>query len=206
MLTKDDARTLYRARRRVLGAPARDAEAARIAAHLLPWLEEAAPRRRVASVLSYGAEPPTGPLNAELHARGFAVVVPVCEPERLLSWVRWHPGVPMGRSAVAPIDEPIGTREDVRSMARTDVVLVPAQLVDSSGARMGQGGGYYDRFIASLDALPARPVLLASVYRHELLPAGSFEVDALDRRVDGVVTADGFTWFAPPLPPDGPLA
>ena len=87
--------------------------------------------------------------------------------------------------------------ESCISQNGADVVLVPALAVDRDGARLGQGGGYYDRFIASLDRLASRPVLLATVYAHELVPAGTFEYDALDRRVDGAVTADGFTWFSP---------
>ena len=71
------------------------------------------------------------------------------------------------------------------------MVLVPAQAVDEHGDRLGQGGGYYDRFIASLPGLGRVPKLLAMVFEHELMPAGSFPVDPFDQRVDAVATASG---------------
>ncbi len=159
--------------------------------HLLPWLAEHAPRKTLTCFLSYGAEPPTGVLLDELDAAGYTVYVPVCEPERRLSWVRWFPGVEMARSAVAPIDEPVGQRFSADLMDRVDVVLVPAQAVDERGDRLGQGGGYYDRFIASMAGLGRVPKLLAMVFEHELMAAGSFPVDPFDQRVDAVATASG---------------
>ena len=196
-MDKDQARTTYRGLRRTLSPAERQGQADALVARLMPWLAGRAPRGTVAGVVSYGAEPPTAGLLAALHEAGHRVLVPICEPERQLSWADWYPGVPMQRCAVAPIDEPAGPRFGAEAMDGADVILVPALAVDRDGARLGQGGGYYDRFIASLDLLDRRPVLLAMVYEHELVPAGTFEYDVLDRKVDGVVTADGFTWFSP---------
>jgi 5-formyltetrahydrofolate cyclo-ligase len=170
-------------------------------------------------VLSYGAEPDTGPLLEALHRAGVEVLVPITEPERQLSWTAWHPGVEVARSSVAPIDEPVGERLSVETMETVDLVLVPAQAVDTRGFRLGQGGGYYDRFLAALyrqrsasstsgasrtdvttapDAGPAPsavPVTVAVVFRHELMTRGQVPTSEFDEPVDGAVTADGFTWF-----------
>ncbi|GER21760.1 hypothetical protein NCCP1664_02570 [Zafaria cholistanensis] len=197
VMDKDRARAAYRGLRRALSPAERQRQAGALAARLLPWLAGRAPGATVAGVVSYGAEPPTAALLAALHGAGHRVLVPICEPERQLSWAEWYPGVPMQRCAVAPIDEPAGPRFGTEAMDGVGVVLVPALAVDGDGARLGQGGGYYDRFIASLDRLDRRPALLAMVYEHELVPAGTFEYDALDRKVDGVLTAEGFTWFSP---------
>ena len=188
---KDAIRTQLRARRRELDAGAREEQMAALRGHLLPWLDRNAPRKTLTCFLSYGAEPPTGGLLERLDAEGYTVYVPVCEPARQLSWVRWFPGVEMARSAVAPIDEPVGPRHSAGLMDGVDVVLVPAQAVDEHGDRLGQGGGYYDRFIASLPGLGRVPKLLAMVFEHELMPAGSFPVDPFDQRVDAVATASG---------------
>lgn len=195
ILSKDEARALYRGLRRGLDAVERQRQVDAIQLHLLPWLAENAPRRALTCVLSYGAEPPTGRLMDVLHAEGFRLLVPICEPDRRLSWTEWYPGVPTLRSDVAPIAEPVGERHGSEVMSAVDVVLVPAQAIDAGGARLGQGGGYYDRFIASLDGHDPRPLLLSMVFEHELLPAESFEYNALDRRVDAVVTPSGITWF-----------
>lgn len=200
-LSKDEARARQRALRRAMEPSARQDQVDAAERHLLPWLADNAPRRTVASVLSFGAEPPTGHLLGLLHATGYRVLVPICEPGRRLSWSEWYPGVPTSRSRVAPVQEPVGERHGPERMLEVDVVLVPALAVDERGARLGQGGGYYDRFIASLDALARRPELVSLVFDHEVLPADSFEHDALDRRVDAVVTAAGIRRLG-----DGPPA
>lgn len=194
-MPKDEIRAQLRSKRRALGQQERAAQMQALCGHLLPWLAQHAPRKTLTCFLSYGAEPPTGPLLESLHAAGYTIYVPVCEPERRLSWVQWFPGVAMARSAVAPIDEPVGQRHAVETMVHVDVVLVPAQAVDEHGDRLGQGGGYYDRFIASMHALGRMPTLLSMVFEHEFVAAGSFPVEPFDQRVDAVVTASGVRNF-----------
>ncbi|MFL4473834.1 5-formyltetrahydrofolate cyclo-ligase [Paeniglutamicibacter sp. MACA_103] len=191
MNIKDDARNQLRARRRAMGPALRESEMAMLAGHLLPWLGQNAPRRTLTCFLSYGTEPPTGPLLAELHAAGYTIYVPICEPERRLSWTRWFPGVAMARSAVGPIDEPVGERFGPELMAEIDVILVPAQAVDENGDRLGQGGGYYDRFIQSLTDPALRPKLLSIAFEHEFVPAGHFPVEPFDQRVEAVALPSG---------------
>lgn len=194
---KDEIRDRLRTQRRELGDVERQRQAAAMSKNLLPWLEKNAPRKTLTCFLSYGAEPPTGQLLDTLHAADYTIYVPVCEPARQLSWVRWYPGVLMGRSTVAPIDEPLGERRNVELMSEVDVVLVPAQAVDEYGDRLGQGGGYYDRFIASIDhevsdgTILRSPLLLSMIFEHEFMNAGSFPVEPFDRRVNAVLTAEG---------------
>lgn len=194
---KDTVRDLLRAKRRALDPSERQRQALAIKEHLMPWLEKYAPRKTLTCFLSYGAEPPTGLLLDALHDSGYTVYVPVCEPKRQLSWVRWYPGVEMGRSSVAPIDEPVGKRFGVQLMGEVDVVLVPAQAVDEVGDRLGQGGGYYDRFIAATSELASKqliaqaPKLVSMVFEHEFMSAGSFPVEPFDQRVQAVITAQG---------------
>ncbi|GAA1132285.1 5-formyltetrahydrofolate cyclo-ligase [Citricoccus alkalitolerans] len=215
---KQDFRTLWRARRRELDPSDRAAQSADLTSTILDWYLPRAQHRRVAAVLSYGAEPDTGPLLEALHGAGVEVLVPITEPERQLSWTAWHPGVEVARSSVAPIDEPVGERLSVETMETVDLVLVPAQAVDTRGFRLGQGGGYYDRFLAALyrqraasstsgdssadatapddgPAPSAVPVTVAVVFRHELMTRGEVPISEFDEAVDGAVTADGFTWF-----------
>ncbi len=209
---KNDLRTLWRARRRELDPDDRARQSADLTAAVLEWYLPWARHRRAAVVMSYGAEPDTGPLRTELHAAGVEVLVPITEPGRRMSWTAWHPGIELGRSSVAPIDEPIGERLDVATFASVDLILVPAQVVDLRGIRLGQGGGYYDRFLAEVEELRSRepgpelgpdagpapsrtPVTVAMVFRHEVLTRGEVPSDKFDRPVDGVVTADGFRWF-----------
>lgn len=196
---KQDVRTLWRARRRELGEEERAEQSRALTAHVLDWYLPRAHHRRVAVVMSYGTEPDTGPLRQALHEAGVEVLVPITEPERQLSWARWYPGVDLARSPVAPIDEPVGERYGVETMRTVDLVLVPAQVVDLRGIRMGQGGGYYDRFLGGVRTLRQQdqtgPVTVASVFRHELMTRGFIPAGEFDVPVDGAVTADGFHWF-----------
>lgn len=147
---------------------------------------------RIAAYLSGGTEPPTFLLLSLLVEEGYEVLVPVCEAGFRLQWVRWMPGIELVRSRWAPVDEPVGKRLPLAVMEGVCGILLPALAVDVEGNRLGKGGGYYDRFLATLDRLAHRPATAAVVFEHELLPAGRIEFDELDAPVDGVLTPDRY--------------
>jgi 5-formyltetrahydrofolate cyclo-ligase len=64
-----------------------------------------------------------------------------------------------------------------------DLIIVPGLAFDTSGHRLGRGGGYYDRFLARLR--PNAPVIGLAF---DLQVVESVPVDAGDRPVDLVVT------------------
>jgi 5-formyltetrahydrofolate cyclo-ligase len=69
-----------------------------------------------------------------------------------------------------------------------DVVIVPGLAFDSTGARLGRGGGFYDRLLARLATLPAknRPVSVGVCLDEQLVEI--VPVEAHDLRVDMMVT------------------
>lgn len=153
----------------------------------------------IAAYLGVDPEPDTLPLLAELHSLGFGVVVPICEPDYRLSWADWAPGVALRRSVRAPVDEPVGPRRPFDHVAEVRLILVPALAVDATGHRVGQGGGYYDRFLARLPIDgPGAVDRLAVVYRSEVLPAGAIPAEPHDQVLAGAVTADGLLRFGRP--------
>lgn len=136
----------------------------------------------VCCYVSLPGEPPTHQIIRDLLDRGQAVYLPVAAAQGILHWVpaaEAHPwdawGVP-GRSPV-----PAGT---VR-LPTVTCIIVPALAVDSSGRRLGQGGGYYDRFI------PSQPDAhrLALVWAEEVIDR--VPAESHDLRVDSWVVADG---------------
>ena len=154
--------------------------------------DPASRRPTIAAYLGIDPEPDTAPLLRELHRLGYGVAVPVCEPGYQLSWTAWAPGVPLRRSVRAPVLEPTGPRQAFGELPDVALILVPALAVDRSGHRIGQGGGYYDRFLARhplgrADAVPR----LGTVYRSEVLPAGAIPAEPYDQPLQGVFTADG---------------
>lgn len=153
---------------------------------------DGAAKGAVCAYISMGSEPPTGQLLAALCHSGRTVYVPVCEADFQLSWVRWTPEVPLAASTLAPVMEPLGSRINYEQLGSVTALLIPALAVDASGVRLGQGGGYYDRFLSSLDRGPARSVAVAAVVRDsEVLPEGTLPHDELDIPVRHILTPSG---------------
>ena len=199
-LAKDQARSQFLRLRREFTAEER-AEAARGLARVgLRQVQDLVPRGgTVAAYLSVGNEPGMGELLQGLVEGGYRVVVPVCEPERQLSWCDWTPEAKLVPGMHRSLLEPAGPRYAASDLAELGVVLVPALAADSAGGRMGKGGGYYDRFLARLraDGNPAPAV--AVVFEHEYVPAGTFETTPLDAAVDAVLTPSA--WRTVPSEP-----
>ena len=164
-------------------------EAAReIAEHLL-----AAPEvRRAATVAAYvsvGTEPGTGPLLEALVAAGKRVLLPVLLPDNDLDWAAYTGPtglLPAGRGLL----EPAGPRLGVDAVATADVVLTPGLAVDSSGMRLGRGGGSYDRALRRVPLGTFVCTLLYDGERVDVVPA-----EPHDRRVAAAVTPGGVRRF-----------
>ena len=67
--------------------------------------------------------------------------------------------------------------------ARIDLIAVPGLAFDRSGARLGRGGGFYDRFLAAADL---RAVLCGLAFDEQVL--GELPTEGHDRPVDLLVT------------------
>ena len=204
--TKEEIRARHRTRRSLLGPEALDAAGAAIAQHGLTWANGLAGGRAgtFAAYLGVGSEPPTLALLSALHDAGHRVLLPVCEPGITLSWVYWTPASAFARSRYAPIQEPVGERLGAEVMRSAVGVFLPATAVDLSGNRIGQGGGYYDNFLTTLESLfrgPSEPAdgaaalpplpAIGVVFDGEVLPAGSIPAESFDRRVPSALTPDG---------------
>lgn len=157
------------------------------------------PHLDIAAYLPLPTEPPLEPALTTAHQHGHRIWLPVCEPGRRLSWARWSPGTPVRTGGIGGLREPVGARHGAEVMRSVGVLLVPALAVAPGGARLGFGGGYYDRFLAGLPGT-AHPELrtVVCVFADEVLPAGSVPVDELDAPVTLALTEDG------PVHLDGP--
>jgi 5-formyltetrahydrofolate cyclo-ligase len=140
--------------------------------------------RRAATVTAYvsvGTEPGTGRLLESLAASGKRVILPVVLPGMDLDWGTWH-----GATSLAParfgLLEPVD-RLGVDAIATADVVLVPGQAVSSTGARLGQGGGCYDRALARV---PVGTPVVCLLYDDEV--GRDVPVDDHDRPVTAAAT------------------
>jgi 5-formyltetrahydrofolate cyclo-ligase len=153
-------------------------------------LPQVAAAGTIAAYYSAGTEPDTHGLVFALWKRGGYVVLPVLLPDGDLDWASYEgPGslAPGPRGLLQPTEPVRGPG----TVARADVVLVPALAVDASGHRLGRGGGSYDRALARVGG---QVPTLALIYDGELVAA--LPTEAHDRPVRAVVRpSDGVTWF-----------
>jgi len=121
----------------------------------------------IAAYYSIGSEPDTHALLFALWKRGSYVVLPVLQPDGDLDWASYE-----GPESLAPgprgLLEPVERTRGPATVARADVVLVPALAVDERGYRLGRGGGSYDRALARVSG---QVPTIALLYDDELLPA-----------------------------------
>ena len=144
----------------------------------------------IAAYYSVGTEPDTRGLIFALWKRGSYVVLPVLLPDGDLDWASYE-----GPESLAPgprgVLQPVEPVRGTGTVARADVVLVPALAVDVRGRRLGRGGGSYDRALARVG--PQVPTI-ALLYDSELLP--SVPVDEHDQAVRAVARPEqGITWL-----------
>lgn len=135
-------------RRSALGPP--DLVAAALALRdVVLAAEEVRAAGRVTAYVSVGREPGTGPLVEALSERGTQVLLPLVLPGNVLDWAPYTGPddlAPAARGLLEPTAPPLG--ED--AVLDADVVLLPGLAADRSGARLGRGGGYYDRVLTRL--------------------------------------------------------
>jgi 5-formyltetrahydrofolate cyclo-ligase len=154
----------------------------------------AAARRLVAGaarVAAYAPMPgePGGPTLPDALASALppgGLLLPALRPDRDLDWVAYAGTLAPG-GTIRALREPPGPRLGIEAITTAEIVLVPALAVDGTGARLGRGGGSYDRALARVR--PGVPVI-ALLYADELIPAVPTEPH--DRPVTGVLTPDGF--------------
>ena len=132
-------------------------------------------------------EPGTGPLLEALAARGVRVLMPVLGSGLQRDWAEYAGPDDLRERAPGRPPEPGGPTLGAAALADADVVIAPALAIDTTGARLGQGGGWYDRALEHIR--PGVPVV-ALVFPEELYDAGSRPLprERHDRLVDAVAT------------------
>ena len=133
----------------------------------------------VAAFWPLPGEPDIVPLLHRLHEAGHRVLLPQTPPRgTALSFHGWHPGVEMvaGR---------FGTVHPAGPAVAPELILVPYLAFDRSGARLGYGGGYYDRTLAAFPAAARAGLGFAGL---EVLEVPT---EAHDQRLPVIVTERG---------------
>lgn len=126
----------------------------------------------------------TLPLLARLARDGYRLALPLIRDDKRLDFKEWRPDAPMtaGQFGI-PVPAQGG-------LAEPDAVIVPLLAFDALGARLGYGGGHYDRTLADLRA------------RRTIVAVGlAFDEQQLDL-VEAETHDEPLDWI---LKPSGPL-
>jgi 5-formyltetrahydrofolate cyclo-ligase len=120
-------------------------------------------------------------LAAALRRRGATTAMPVVvAPKTPLIFREWHPGVKLADGPLG-IPYPVDSRE-----VQPDHVLLPMLGWDAQGYRLGYGGGFFDRTLASL---ARRPRVIGLAYEQAYMQ--TIQPQPHDVPVDFVVTERG---------------
>jgi 5-formyltetrahydrofolate cyclo-ligase len=116
-----------------------------------------------------------------LRERGARTALPVVvAPRQPLVFREWHPGITLAKG-VMDIPYPVDSEE-----ITPDAVLLPMNGWDAQGFRLGYGGGFFDRTLASL---AKKPVTIGVTY--ELARMDTIHPQPWDIPLDYVVTERG---------------
>ena len=174
------------ARRDALSADERKSLSGRITTRLLA-LDAYRKSGCVMAYASFGSEFETASFIAELLARGKKLVLPRVERgSRALSL---HAVTDPGRELEAGVWGIRQPRADAcREVPAAEIafVLVPGMAFTARCARLGYGGGFYDRFIRGL---AHRPALVAAAFELQVVPG--LPMSETDQCVDSVITESG---------------
>ena len=129
--------------------------------------------------VSCGGEADTVRIIAEALRLGKKVAVPKCGEHGAMEFYLIT-GMDSLAAGAYGILEPTGTQKP--DITPKTVCIVPAVAFTARGERLGQGGGYYDRFLE----LHPQMQTIGICYSCMLLP--ELPCEAHDRRVDAVIT------------------
>jgi len=179
--SREAIRARMRQLRAQLEAPAQDEASRRVLRHILS-LDAYKSAKTVMAYAAARGELSLAPVIEDVLASGRRLALPKCEAlgvmtaRRVRSMDELEPGVwglmePRCESEIIPCGE-------------IDLILAPGTSFDREGNRIGQGGGYYDRFLPGTRA--ARVGICHSFALLERLQAQEH-----DAKMDAVVTPDG---------------
>mgnify|MGYP001544440302 FL=1 len=187
-LSRAQLRRHLRAKRRALGL-----QAQRCAAHgLYRQLAQHPLFRRATHIALYlpnDGEIDPRPLLRAAQQRGKATYLPVLSPwpRSKMVFQRIRPSERLQKNRFG-IDEPRRNRKQQRKVWTLDLVLLPLVGFDRHGARLGMGGGFYDRSMAyrALRKNWHKPTLLGLA--HECQQVERLSMASWDVPLQGTVT------------------
>ena len=142
----------------------------------------------IAGYAAIGTELNIWPLLTSFHEQGQRICLPVIQaPHEALSFRGWSPASKMKKDRYG-VDFPASGK-----WVSPKLIFVPLLAFTANGERLGYGGGYYDRTLASLRQ---KNEVFACGVAYAGQEVESLPTDAHDAKLDGILTEDGFKAFA----------
>lgn len=180
-------RSQYRAQRQAIDQALRHEYDQAIIRHLLsdPRCTAAT---RVGAYHAFDGEPQLMPLLQQLAAASMEIALPVVDHDQPtgLQFRRWRPQQALARSRMG-IAEPV--HGEPVQLVNLDLLLVPLVAWDRDGRRLGMGGGYYDRLLATMPP-GAGPLRVGVAYSRQ--QSAQLPEEPWDMRLHAVVTEQGW--------------
>lgn len=163
-------------------------EAAKGLLHQLQQLSAFTQAKSIALYLAADGEIATQAIIQHCWDNHQQVYLPVLDPNNhhQLLFVGYSAQTPMCHNKYA-IQEPALPYRNIIAATDLDLVLLPLVAFDDSGARMGMGGGYYDRSFAFKRTTASSKVQLFGL-AHQLQQVSKLEVQSWDIPLRGIVT------------------
>ncbi len=167
----------------------RAAASARRTLRNFPVLQRA---QRIGSYLDVNGEFPMSGINDLLLHQQKAVFFPTISDFQngQMHFVPWTKNSRLKANKFKiPEVFPITTKQHSQAL---DLILVPLLGFDNAGNRLGMGGGFYDRYLASY-RVSKKPFILGIAYDMQRL--AKLETDPWDHPLDAILTETGIQRF-----------
>lgn len=140
--------------------------------------------KTVAVCASMPEEIDTLPLIKKIRHDGFSTAYPYTKPDGTLGFrLVSDEAHELAAHSALPIYEPKADLPD----AEPELILLPLVAFDGRGARLGMGGGYYDRTIAFLRTKGRMPLCVGLAFEQQRCET-NLPVESHDMFLDAVVT------------------
>ena len=190
---KEEIRRVIRGRLRALDSAFR-AEASLVICELAAQLPAFRAGKCIGLFAPLASEPDLHPLIEEAWAEAKTVLLPRLWREGTAPHLEWHAvkdWSEMTDSGPFGLREPDPERCPRVEPAQIDCVFVPGLAFDSTGLRLGRGGGYYDYFLSRIGANVPRFGIMFASQQTENLPRQPH-----DQALPAIVTEDGVVSFS----------
>jgi len=150
--------------------------------------------KNIAIFLSQDGEPCTQSIIDYCWQQGIHTFVPVIalDHSNKMTFMEYHKHATLHRNRFG-IPEPLSEKSILEENIKLDIVFMPLVAFSEEGARLGMGGGYYDRFLESYIKTNTDLKLMGLAY--EFQKRDKLPTESWDMGLSGVVTEEQFYLF-----------